>query len=456
MSGERIALTKVTTKFVVNNLNKGDNYSLVQYSSGPFVVQPLIPMAEAEVSVLEAQITGLNAGGDTDLCGGLVQGIKIAVGSRSQNKVSAVLLLTDGHATTVRAPAAIIANARKAMGSKACSIFCFGFGSDHDAQLLKKIADDGAGSYYFIQNEADIDTSFGDCLGGLISVACQKMILTIEPLSGVTIKKVLGSKPPKSSGAKASKVTDISAPKKVCQVDDEDIDFFGGEQTISPPAPDALEEQQKLNETEEQKKLQIEEAAPGKDTPENLFLGDFYSEETRDVVFYVQLPPHMEPTPEFNIATVSLHYYNVISERYDKVSTTCSVKRSPEIPVIQTRDFALDLQINRLTAAAAMEEAQTKTDLNQAKQVVLSAITRLKNSISANDPFTQSLIADLQEILGDMKDKSSFQKVAVAKMAWKGDAHMKQRAVGSAGITYQTSAKYSMQEKAKVYSKEKK
>jgi hypothetical protein len=277
------------------------------------------------------------------------------------------------------------------------------------------------------------------------------MILTIEPLSGVTIKKVLGSKPPKSTGAKASKPGDIGVTRKVCQVDD---DLFGPP-TTNPP-PDALEEQQKLNEIEEQKKLQLEEAAPGKDTPENLFLGDFYSEETRDVVFYVQLPPHMEPTPEFNIATVSLHYYNVISERYDKVSTTCSVKRSPEIPVIQTRDFALDLQINRLTAAAAMEEAQTKTDLNQAKQVVISAITRLKNSISANDPFTQSLIADLQEILGDMKDKSSFQKVAVAKMAWKGDAHMKQRAVGSAGITYQTSAKYSMQEKAKVYSKEKK
>jgi len=382
-----------------------------------------------------------------------VQGIKIAVGSKSQNKVSAVLLLTDGHATTVRSPAVIVANARKALGSKACSIFCFGFGSDHDAQLLKKIADDGAGSYYFIQKEADIDTSFGDCLGGLISVACQKMILTIEPLSGVTIKKVLGSKPPKSAKAPPP-AGDLRAPKKVCVVDeDNDIDI---EPEIDPLPPDSLEEQQKRNETEEQKRLELEETAPGKDTPETLSLGDFYSEETRDVVFYVQLPPHLEPTPEFNIANVSLHYYNVISERYDKVSTICTVKRSPEIPVIQTRDFALDLQINRLTAAAAMEEAQTKTDVNQAKQVVNSAITRLKNSISAGDPFTQSLIADLQEILGDMKDKSSFQRVAVAKMAWKGDAHMKQRAVGSAGITYQTSAKYSMQEKAKVYSKEKK
>jgi hypothetical protein len=151
-----------------------------------------------------------------------------------------------------------------------------------------------------------------------------------------------------------------------------------------------------------------------------------------------------------------MHYYNVITQKYDKVSTPCFVRRSPEIPVIQTRDFSLDLQINRLTAAAAMEEAQTKKDLNQAKQLVQAAIARLKTSISAADPFTQSLIADLQEILGDMKDKTTFQKVAVAKMAWKGDAHMKQRATGNAGISYQNKAKQKMQIKAKEYSMKKK
>jgi len=138
------------------------------------------------------------------------------------------------------------------------------------------------------------------------------------------------------------------------------------------------------------------------------------------------------------------------------VSTTCIVIRSPEIPKIQMRDFALDLQINRLTAATAMEEAQGKTDLNQSRAVISTAIARLKASISATDHFTLGLIDDLQEILGDMKDKSSFERVAVAKMAWKGDAHKKQRAVGNAGLSYQNDAKRSMQEKAKVYSKNKK
>jgi len=211
----------------------------------------------------------------------------------------------------------------------------------------------------------------------------------------------------------------------------------------------------KLQELERQKQFELEEAAPGKDTPENLFLGDFYSEEARDVVFYVQLPHISQPEPEFKIATVTLNYYNVVTEKHDKVSVPCIVRRSPEIPVHQTRDFALDMQINRLTAAAAMEEAQTK-DMAQAKQVVSTAIARLKAAISASDPFTQTLIADLEEILGDMKDSSSFQKVAVAKMAWKGNAHKNQRGCGTAGVGYQNKAKASMQMKAQAYSEEKK
>jgi len=221
---------------------------LVQYNSMVHTEQKLIAMEKASVKELEDQITRLTAGGGTDLCGGLVQGVKIAAGSTSNNKVSAVLLLTDGHATTVKSPQAIVSKCRKALGNKACSIFCFGFGSDHDAQLLKKIADDGAGSYFFIEKEADIDSYFADCLGGLISVACQKMVLTIEPLSGVTIKKVLGSKPPKSIGAAATSATHPDTPhprkKKISSSESSEEDEI---KTITSPEDPLLNLEDKKN-----------------------------------------------------------------------------------------------------------------------------------------------------------------------------------------------------------------
>jgi len=200
-----------------------------------------------------------------------------------------------------------------------------------------------------------------------------------------------------------------------------------------------------------------DDEAPGKSEPETIALGDFYSEETRDVICCMQLPAVTDENPEFPIATVTLEYCNVASNETEKVTCVCSVKRSLKAEKNQKRDFELDKQINRLTAAAAMEDAQQVglSDLNKARQIIKDAISSIEKSISAGDAFSASLIADLEDILSDMKNRTSYQQVAAKKMVWKGDAHTKQRAIGSAGESYQTKPKAKMQTKAKNYADEK-
>jgi len=199
----------------------------------------------------------LHATGGTNLSEGLVEGIHVAVGSKSENKVSAVLLLTDGHAS-VHNPAGIIARAR---GDKTCNVFCFGFGADHDAKLLQKIADEGNGLYYFIEKEADISSAFADCLGGLISVAAQKMILTIEPLSGVTIKKILGSKKASKKGAPApapSGSNEIKVQKPRSQIKHSASTTEEDEDEKPTPTPEEQKEKdEEKNEKKKKKKFKI-------------------------------------------------------------------------------------------------------------------------------------------------------------------------------------------------------
>ena len=52
-------------------------------------------------------------------------------------------------------------------------VFTFGFGAEHDADLLHAVADAGNGLFYYIDNSDSIPESFCDCLGGLLSVAAQ-------------------------------------------------------------------------------------------------------------------------------------------------------------------------------------------------------------------------------------------------------------------------------------------
>ncbi len=58
------------------------------------------------------------------------------------------------------------------IGRQAC-VFTFGYGSEHDADLLLGIAEAGNGLFYYIDNGESIPESFCDCLGGLLSVAAQ-------------------------------------------------------------------------------------------------------------------------------------------------------------------------------------------------------------------------------------------------------------------------------------------
>ena len=52
-------------------------------------------------------------------------------------------------------------------------MFTFGYGAEHDADLLRAVADAGNGLFYYVDNTDSIPESYCDCLGGLLSVAAQ-------------------------------------------------------------------------------------------------------------------------------------------------------------------------------------------------------------------------------------------------------------------------------------------
>ena len=72
-------------------------------------------------------------------------------------------------------------------------MYTFGFGSDHDAHMLKAISDAGNGMYYLVENEENIGESFAHCLGGLASTVAQgiQMTVTAKEVSPFNIFKRL-------------------------------------------------------------------------------------------------------------------------------------------------------------------------------------------------------------------------------------------------------------------------
>merc|ERR1719446_89441 len=135
---------------------------------------------EASVETLR-----LSAGGGTSIAAGLHTAIAVMEQRRQRQKVSAILLLTDGQdgSTRARVPELMQRTARAN-----CSLYAFGFGKDHDAALLSEIAEQAQTPFTFVEETDKIREAFAGAVGGLSSVVAQQVNLTIAcrvPLKAV-------------------------------------------------------------------------------------------------------------------------------------------------------------------------------------------------------------------------------------------------------------------------------
>jgi len=240
MAGKKIALIKKSLEFFLTQLNDKDRLSLVTYDTNVYLDFGLKKMNKDNKEDALRIIKNISDGSCTNLCGGLLKGLEEVMNRKSddKNEVASVLLFTDGLANSgITSSAGIIAamkdpkrfvgptydsspqqpkrqsflnkmlpkkkpqedkekESSSGNGSAAdATVYTFGFGDDHNPDMLKEISDAGSGMYYFIQNEDQIVESFGHCLGGIMSTVAQGIQLEVTLEKGVTIKEVHTGRP---------------------------------------------------------------------------------------------------------------------------------------------------------------------------------------------------------------------------------------------------------------------
>ncbi len=91
---------------------------------------------------------------------------------QQKNKIVSVFLLTDGiddmGKEAIDVIEIILQKENVEQGNY--TIHTFGFGNDHDSELLGKIAKAKGGNFYFIDEIEKVSECFVNALGGLLSV----------------------------------------------------------------------------------------------------------------------------------------------------------------------------------------------------------------------------------------------------------------------------------------------
>ena len=229
----------------------------------------------------------------------------------------------------------------------------FGFGANHNEQLLKGIAEVGNGLYFYIENKEVLGDAFIDCIGGLLSVVGQDLSLSLSPAPGVELLEVLTSYPKQRDGSKTTlKIKDIQSEERrdiVCRV-----------------------------------KLPVL-ASPATESPALL--------------------------------TATLEYNNVLTSQRARADTTlCLARPAPESKECKeaTPNLFVSEQYNRMAAVAALKQAADladKNDLTRANECLQAAIENVENSPAADNSYCKDLLKSMAATKAQMKDRGSYRRI---------------------------------------------
>lgn len=323
MAGDKIETAKKTLIKLIENLTSEDSLGAAGFSDTVFQIFPTQKMTPENKEKCKTQVEGLVSLASTNLAGGMLEGFSMLKNVDTSYDIVRVFLMTDGLPNVgVSTPDGLV-NMVKNRPEKV-TLSTFGYGNDHDPELLTSMAKAGKGNFYFIKTIDECPSVFGRELGGLLTCSAQNIKVKIKAKPDV-------------------KILDVISDFDVDGKDDK------SEAVIS--------------------------------------VDDVYSEERRQVLLKVELPAFEKVPPRpLKIADIEVDFYDVQAkeprQETAKVEVNyVKVEDADTIPAAAVKD-----EILRIQAAKAQEEAMKLAQAGNfvgAQNYVMAAISNCQQAGTA-------------------------------------------------------------------------
>ena len=197
MAGSKINLVKESLKVLIKLMDENDRIALVLFNDEGMKEFNLTFCDNGKKKELNQKIDGIKAGGGTNILSGLKIAIDLLINDKEKTKndrASSILLLSDGRDNILNdfQLGQELKNLTKGKGLN-FTLNTFGYGYDHDPNIMKKLASIRDGSFFFVDKFDKVVEFFGIALGTCVSVISNKASLIVELLNKKSkIKKVFG------------------------------------------------------------------------------------------------------------------------------------------------------------------------------------------------------------------------------------------------------------------------
>lgn len=183
MAGEKIVQAKDAATYIVKNLNPGDNFNIIDFSSNVSTfAENLVEYNVENESAALAYIDNISSGGSTNISATLTSAIN-QFSAAEEDKANIIIFCTDGEATSGETDTKkILEIVSSEIASTETEVFLFtlGIGASLDKSLLTLLARENSGLVQFV----DPDNLEDDLVKFFLSVnnpVLLNTMITIEP-----------------------------------------------------------------------------------------------------------------------------------------------------------------------------------------------------------------------------------------------------------------------------------
>ena len=154
MKGRKIDDARQAVLKLLSSLGAKDRFALVTYSDGVQIASSLLNVTRKNQQLMESAVSRVRVGGGTNLGAGLQAGINL-LGSFDRNTNAAkVILISDGLANKGITDVQTLSGIAAVAVEKEFAVSTVGVGDEFNEYLMTAIADQGTGSYYYLENPA--------------------------------------------------------------------------------------------------------------------------------------------------------------------------------------------------------------------------------------------------------------------------------------------------------------
>ena len=176
MDGEPLAAVIRTLHLLIDRMDEMDMLTIIQYANTASVVVDCANMNTRAKTDIHRLVDRLTANGGTNM----EDAIEV-LSEVSESHIDAVFLMTDGHVNTGITNSTGLLRLIAARLPGGTPVNTLGFGSNHNAEMLRDMAVRSCGSYTYADSAELIPAIIGDIIGGLIDQVGSSAYLTSQP-----------------------------------------------------------------------------------------------------------------------------------------------------------------------------------------------------------------------------------------------------------------------------------